>query len=409
MKFQFYRLFIFLLLSCGLVIWSFGELAEHFAHDEYNYQIDVDDLLHNYDEQLPKIQRLPIGAISLPENLEDSLQQGATIALRHSSNELYYYHLDKDKQHILMLGPLQTSAPKERNTSLILLGLYSSLCLVALWWIWPVFRDLNHLQEAAIEFGQAPRKRPNEVHKHSAIFPLAKAFNSVSHQIVDFIQMHKELSRTISHEVRTPLARMRFALEIIRPQIDSNYANRLNEDIDDIEQLAANYLSFARLEHKEETLSQESQAIGLFMEKLAHKYAIYQPKFNIVFHHDSQQAHFDPIAMTIAIQNLIQNAMRFAQHDIHVHFHQQGGINRLSVEDDGPGFEGKGKKLVAAFERDSQQSDTSGYGLGLYIVKKIATWHYGTLELSRSQALGGAEISISWDDALTPKADTDAE
>ena len=101
--------------------------------------------------------------------------------------------------------------------------------------------------------------------------------------------------------------------------------------------------------------------------------------------------------------------MRFAQHDIHVHFHQQDGINRISVEDDGPGFEGKGKKLVAAFERDSQQSDTSGYGLGLYIVKKIATWHYGTLELSRSQALGGAEISISWDDALTPKAETDAE
>lgn len=261
------------------------------------------------------------------------------------------------------------------------------------------------MQQSAIEFGQLPRKRPLETNKHSTIFPLAKVFNSISHQIVDFVQMHKELSRTISHEVRTPLARMRFVLEIIRPQIAPNYAKRLSEDIDDIEQLAANYLSFARLEHKEETLSQELQSLTLFMDKLAHKYAIYQPKFNIVFHHQAQLAHFDPITMTIAIQNLIQNAMRFAHNEIHVHFYQEGNVNRISVEDDGPGFEGKGKKLFAAFERDSQQSDTSGYGLGLYIVKKIATWHYGQLELCRSKTLGGAEISIIWDDKLVHKAD----
>ncbi|ESE40017.1 sensor histidine kinase [Shewanella decolorationis] len=408
MKFQFYRLFIFLLLSCGLVIWSFGELAEHFADDEYSYQINVDDLLR-VDKKTPQIMRITADSLSLPADLHASLQQGATIALRHSDNDLYYYRLDKTTNAILMLGPIQTSTPKEQNTSLVLLGLYSSLCLVAFGWIWPIFRDLHHLQQSAIEFGQLPRKRPLETNKHSTIFPLAKVFNSISHQIVDFVQMHKELSRTISHEVRTPLARMRFTLELIRSQIDTNYANRLNEDINDIEQLAANYLSFARLEHKEAPLSQESQVISIFMEKLAHKYAIYLPKFNIVFHNEARQAHFDPIAMTIAIQNLVQNAMRFAQHDIHVHFYQEGGINRISVEDDGPGFEGKAKKLVAAFERDSQQSDTSGYGLGLYIVKKIATWHYGTLELSRSQTLGGAEISIIWDDALTAKTETDTE
>jgi len=408
MKFQFYRLFIFLLLSCGIVIWSFGELAEHYVEDEYNYQINVDDILRN-EEQLPKITRIPADSLALPSDLAISQRQGATIALRHSNNELYYYRQDKDSNYILMLGPVPISTPKERNTSLILLGLYSSLCLVALLWIWPVFRDLNHLQHAAIEFGQSPRKLPLETHKHSTIFPLAKVFNSTSHQIVDFVQMHKELSRTISHEVRTPLARMRFTLELIRPQIDANYATRLNEDIEDIEQLAANYLSFARLEHKEEVLTQESQSLAIFMDKLAQKYAMYRPQLDIEFHHQSQQAHFDPIAMTIATQNLIQNAMRFAQHKIHVHFYQEAGINRFSVEDDGPGFEGKGKKLFAAFERDSQQSDTSGYGLGLYIVKKIATWHYGQLELSRSKTLGGAEISIIWDDRLVPKADIDSD
>lgn len=404
MKFQFYRLFAFLLLSCGLVIWSFGELAEHFADDKYSYQIDVDDLLQTYDEQKPtNIKRVARDSLSLPDNLQTLLLQGETLALRHSGDELYYYHLDKDKSHILVLGPVVTPPPKETNTSLILLGFYSSLSLVALWLIWPVFRDLHHLQQAAIHFGKSPQKLPMQTHRHSAIYPLAKVFSSVSHQIVDFVQMHKELSRTISHEVRTPLARMRFALEIIRPQIDPNYAQRLTEDIDDIEQLAANYLSFARLEHKEEALNQDSHALDGFMDKMAQKYAIYQPKLNIVFHHQGQQAHFDPVTMTIAVQNLIQNAMRFASSEIHVSFQQQAGQNRFCVEDDGPGFEGKGKKLMTAFERDAQQSDNSGYGLGLYIVKKIATWHYGKLELSRSEKLGGASLRIIWDDSLSTK------
>ncbi|WP_293631047.1 ATP-binding protein [Shewanella sp. CG12_big_fil_rev_8_21_14_0_65_47_15] len=85
------------------------------------------------------------------------------------------------------------------------------------------------------------------------------------------------------------------------------------------------------------------------------------------------------------------------------YFQQQAGKNRFCVEDDGPGFEGIGKKLMTAFERDAQQSDNSGYGLGLYIVKKIATWHYGKLELNRSEKLGGASLCIIWDDSLSTK------
>lgn len=399
MKFQFYRLIVFLLLSCGLVIWSFGQLAEHTADDDYRYQIDVDSLLQTYDERAPiTIKHLKADAISLPPELNNLLQKGETIALRHSNGERYFYHKANGSEDILMLGPVIPPEQKEKNTSLILLGLYSSLCLVALWWIWPVFRDLHHLQQAAIEYGKSPRKLPLDTHRHSAIYPLAKVFNSVSHQMIDFVQMHKELSRTISHEVRTPLARMRFALELIKGQIDPSYAKRLNDDIDEIEQLAANYLSFARLEHREQNLNQELQSVDLFMAKMEQKYAIYQPKIKIRFEYQAQHARFDPATMTIALQNLIQNAMRFATHEIHVYFAQEDGQNRISVEDDGPGFEGKGKQLFAAFERDHLQCDSSGFGLGLYIVKKIATWHHGKLELSRSAHLGGAEISIIWGD-----------
>lgn len=401
MKFQFYRLFIFLLLSSGLVIWSFGQIADSLQEAEHSYQIDVNALLAPENGHFANISHAKRSSLALPANLADLLDKGHTIALRHSSGAMYYYRMGNNDTDILMLGPIAEKPQSNSLIILILLGLYSSLTLVALWLIWPVFRDLNRLQTSAIQFGQHPSKQAIRIHKHSAIYPLAKAFYKVSHQIVDFVQMHKELSRTISHEVRTPLARMRFALELIREQIPANYADRLGEDIMEIEQLAANYLSFARLEHKEDQLQQAPQDVAAYMENIANKYALYQSQLTIQFNNQTQQAHFDPTTMTVAVQNLIQNAMRFARSSIIVSFVQHDGINSLCVEDDGPGFEGEGKKLFAAFERDTNQSDSSGYGLGLYIVRKVAIWHQGKLELSPSH-LGGAALSIQWPQRAIP-------
>ena len=100
--------------------------------------------------------------------------------------------------------------------------------------------------------------------------------------------------------------------------------------------------------------------------------------------------------MSIATQNLIMNALRFAKQTIQVRFICEGDLCQITVEDDGPGFEGKGKQLLAAFARDKEQSDGSGYGLGLYIARKIAIWHQGRLEVAKSEELGGASLTLLW-------------
>ncbi|BCV55219.1 ATP-binding protein [Shewanella algae] len=394
MKFQFYRLFGFLLLSCSLLLWSFGQLTDQYRSEEASYLISVDDLLQTRG-QGAHLSTLAAGSLALPTSLRQLLNEGQTLALRHSSGELYYYKQVSGSE-LLRFGPVTEKQDREDVTSLILLGFYSSLALVAILLIWPVFRDLHTLQQSAIRFGRQPSLQPLTIRKSSAIFPLAQALYSMSHQIVSFVQMHKELSHTISHEVRTPLARMRFALELSKQQMEPQYAARLAQDIDEIEQLAANYLSFARLEHKQGELCHSPQSIADFMQTLEQKYSLYSRDFQIGFHSVPGQAQFDKTAMNVACQNLIQNAMRFAEKEIQVSFEQSESHNCLRVEDDGPGFEDKGKKLLAAFARDAKQSDGSGFGLGLYIVRKIAIWHGGRLELSHSQTLGGAAISLCW-------------
>lgn len=398
MKFQFYRLYALLILSSALIIWSFNEIHDYLQQDEITYQIDIENIFNTAEKDFNRsfINRLALDELALPISLSAKLNQGETIALTLTNNETYYYRLSNDSQQIIAFGPVQQKALAPLLTELIIFFLYASLGALALLLIWPLFRDLSKLQQTALAFGANPRKMSPSVKEGSAIYPLSSVFHTVTDQIVDFLQMHKELSRTISHEVRTPLARMRFALQLSKSELDSKYWHRLNADIDEIEQLANNYLSFAKLEHIEEQFKKSKITPKHFINTLSERFSLYQLKINITFDIQGEFAYLDRESMTIACQNLIMNALRFAKNDIRVSFICDEQYCQLRVEDDGPGFEGKRKKLFTAFSRDKDQSDSSGYGLGLYIVKKVAVWHQASLELEISQSLKGASLCIKW-------------
>ena len=401
MKYQFYRLYALLILSSALIIWSFSEIHNAMQQVE-SYQIDVDSVFRGLSDKDTSvlIRRLTADELALPSDLSDKLGRGETIALTLSDGETYYYRQAAETEQIIAFGPVVKPLKHPMPTELIIFALYASLGSLALLLIWPLFRDLSQLQASAVEFGSNPRKMEQRISKRSAIYPLAKVFNEVTLQIVDFLQMHKELSRTISHEVRTPLARMRFALQLSKAQLDDKYWQRLNADIDEIEQLASNYLSFAKLEHRENQLKKSWVTPKQFLQQLEEKFAIYQHKITIDFDGDDNQVCLEPDSMAIATQNLIMNALRFAQSRIEVSFYCDQGSCMIRVEDDGPGFEGKGKQLLAAFARDKEQSDGSGYGLGLYIARKIAIWHQGRLEVTQANHLGGACLTIQWRNQL---------
>ncbi len=397
MKFQFYRLYALLVISSAFIIWSFSEIHETLRQDNESYLLDIETVFASEIEH-PKslINYLSADDLALPLHLTDRLAQGKTIAFTLSNDETYYYHQDPNNAQFIALGPIKHSKEVKLPTERIIFALYASLGCLALLLIWPLFNDLATLQQDAISFGKNHKKMPLRINKNSAIYPLAKVYNDISNEIVDFIQMHKELSRTISHEVRTPLSRMRFALQLSKEELNPKYWQRLNADIDDIEQLANHYLNFAKLEHREAMITKQRYSPIQFLSQLEEKFALYQDKITIEFISSGKHVYLDTNSMTIATQNLIMNALRFAKNHIIVNLECDEQYCKLTVQDDGPGFEGKGKQLLAAFVRDKEQADSSGYGLGLYIVRKVAIWHQGTLQINHSEKLNGASLSIEW-------------
>ena len=107
----------------------------------------------------------------------------------------------------------------------------------------------------------------------------------------------------------------------------------------------------------------------------------------------------DTLSLSRALTNLLNNAAKFAQTTIHVHFYQQENDYCLVVEDDGIGIEeGQMNDIFEPFKQlNNEERDTKqGHGLGLAIVAQIAKWHSGDVTVHRSQTLGGAQFIIKW-------------
>ncbi|ABL98839.1 HAMP domain-containing sensor histidine kinase [Shewanella amazonensis] len=393
MKPQLIRLFVLIIASCAFIVWSFNLIYS--ASDEaYGYSLDADALLKQGRLGFRELQP---GSIAFAPELQTRLDSGEVISLTHQDGKEFYYLL-LDNGHIREMGPVNPQAQHNQLNTLIPL-LYASLALAILLLIGRVFKDLSLLQSQALSFGAHPKRIKIGIGHRSAIYPLAKSFETMTGQIVDFLELHRDLSRIMSHEIRTPLSRMRFVLELAKAQLSEKHSARLEEDINQIEALTKSYLSFARVEHQQPHQQREWVNAPEFINAVADNFAVYAPKYRVHCQVDcalsDDKVLIDPLSMDLASQNLIANALRFASGNIKLTLVAETRHWRLTVEDDGPGIQEPGKDLRQAFQRGSKQQ-SAGFGLGLYIVRKIAIWHQGKLTVENSAELGGASISLRW-------------
>jgi signal transduction histidine kinase len=223
----------------------------------------------------------------------------------------------------------------------------------------------------------------------------------------NLLESQKDLTNSVSHEIRTPLSRIQFSLEMVTdanrilPQ-EKKYIDRISKDVDEIETLVDEMLTYAKFEvepenHKNfskyemtswlETIVDEERNtlknIDLFFKK--------EPGANRLI------AKFEPVYLGRALQNLIRNGARYAQLRVDVIIELCQDKILIYVDDDGTGIPEKSRaKIFEPFFRidDSRARESGGYGLGLAIVKRIIVWHGGSINISQSP-LQGARFTIS--------------
>ncbi|WOX04159.1 ATP-binding protein [Microbulbifer pacificus] len=389
MRLQMLRLLSVLALALVVVYSSVAALYNLYSPAPHEYTISAAQLAAVLERgDTPIAQRYATDAIHFSAPLQQRLAAGEVVGLNSGEGQILFYHRNGD--NLLEIGPFPHQ-PEESVTQWRMLFI-GAMLVVLLLLIWPMFRDLNRLQNQAIRFSKKPFQIPEQFNHRSTIFPLAETFRRMANIVTGHFEMHKDLARTIAHEIRTPLARIKFQQALAGH--DTQSTEVINRATRDIEQLVEKYLNFSRVEVHEQFLARKCISLEDFFEELGAHLEIQCPQLEIAYYFPDGEAWLEPDSLTIAIQNLVVNAGKYARDRVSLRFEFDRDHCVFTVEDNGPGLGGDALELTDAFTRSA--TDEQGYGLGLYIVKKVMMWHEGELRLDQSPKFGGTRATLRW-------------
>ncbi len=317
----------------------------------------------------------------------------------------YFYRRINNSPYIIKLGPFDEPITLNYLQTMMMLMFSVLVALAVLLWVYPLWKDLKKLGNSTKAFGQGDFSMRALPRKHSVLHHLAGTFNAMADRIQGLISSHKELTNAVSHELRTPIARLRFGMEMLETSTEEDdkkrYMESMNADIDELDQLVAELLTYARFDRDRPVLKFKRLEIYPWLHDLVQQSKMGKDNLIINFEiaeHNLKHARFDPLLMARALSNLLQNAKRYARSEIKTTFSSDNECFQLSVDDDGPGIPvDKRERIFDAFKRldASRDRGSGGYGLGLSIAQRITQWHGGEISVTDSPS-GGARLIIRW-------------
>ena len=291
-------------------------------------------------------------------------------------------------------GVLQIFFPKERIQA-------SSVRIFVLWITLPAFlmitiaiiflknqtRPITKLAEASEKFGRGEDIKEFRPSGALEIRKAGQEFDKMRNRILRHLNQRSEMLSGISHDLRTPLTRIKLQLAMIK---DKNLSKKLSDDVDEMEKMLNEYLQFARTDAKDKT---EVFDLSELAENIINKYekSDISKDFNKKIYFNGRKN-----LIQRCISNLIENSIKYGKKTKIIIEKKISNIS-ISVEDDGPGIpKSEYENVIKPFYKiDKSRSESkSSVGLGLAISSDIIKSHGGDINFSKSN-LGGLKVMIS--------------
>lgn len=355
--------------------------------------------------------------IRIPQELLHELENTGHIVLSSSTNLSYYSFLKEGNNYLVIRSSL-TSNHKQPNWLPILFTVifYTLLILIMFAWLFPLIRRLQTMQSSAKKLGEgnlSARITPSVV---SHIKDIELEFNRMAQRIEDLVSDISLLSSAISHEMRAPLAKLQFGLDALREEDDEEtrriYQNRLDKVITDMTNLIETLLKYARLDKNIAQLPKDEVDLLELCTNLVTSVAqggrennseSVKQEISINASNPFYIVKGDVFYLNLLIENLISNAVKYGRGKILISFSQDENGILFAIEDNGLGIEENFKQDIfkpfirgetAKSEGGVHPAPQKGYGLGMALVKRIVDLHSVEIEISKSEALGGARITL---------------
>ena len=262
------------------------------------------------------------------------------------------------------------------------------LIIIALIFLKNQTKPLVKLAKAAERFGKGDYVNDFRASGSQEIRKAGFEFDRMAKRINRHLNQRAEMLSGISHDLRTPLTRLKLQLAMLKQK---EISEKMSKDIDEMEKMLNDYLQFAKTQTQENTVTIN---LNKLLVSIKNKFN----SDNLVINSSNELIELKgrPTALKRSFENIIQNGMTYGNK---VEVNIQKGNNRASIiiNDDGPGIpEDQYKNVFKPFFRldKSRSLNQSGIGLGLAIVEDIINSHGGNIQLGKSKN-NGLQVKIS--------------
>lgn len=349
---------------------------------EIGMRFESDKMLWTTNEDIPHLSAI----------LEDRgdrvrFEEDESIIAHHQGKP---YSLIRYPQGVFIIKPFNPEGFYKPERAITLLILFISVVLVLLYFLLrALFKPLKELSGAVRQIGDGNYNVKLPVKRNDELGELAMSLNEMSEKISTSLKAKEQLLIDVSHELRSPLTRIKLGLEI-----DSS-KEKIEEDVLEMEKMVTGLLENYRSDSDFNSVKPERTDITELLEETIAEYD--QPE-RLAFNSPGKEiyAMADMDKMQIVFRNLIENAMKYSDEKIDISIKEKSGNIAIQFKDSGIGIPDENIKYIfEPFYRadPSRSRQTGGFGLGLSICKKIIEAHKGEIVIN-SKVGEGTEVIL---------------
>lgn len=226
--------------------------------------------------------------------------------------------------------------------------------------------------------------------RNDEIGQVGRAFNNMTGKVEQMINDHDRLMADVSHELHSPMARIKVALELLP---ESELGEEIKRDVREMEALTTVLLERERVRNRAEKLQAEPGDLAALVKDVIKGFNGRDPDIDDSRLPGELQASVDAALIKVLVQNLLDNALKFSLPDskpVEISLQRDGDDVLLSIEDDGPGIpKEEAERVLEPFVKlDPARGHRSGYGLGLNLCQRIVSAHGGSIRITPREGRG---------------------
>lgn len=321
----------------------------------------------------------PDGREVSPDHLAGHHGRTRTILVQGHGNIEYTFYLNDG----------QSEASSDSMLWLFLAGLLFLLGVVYVIQL-SQLKPLRWLKEGVEKVSEGDLSTRVPVVRMDEIGQVGRAFNQMTGRVEQMLNDHDRLMADVSHELRSPLARMKVALEMMP---EGNKRDQIASDIREMEALTETLLERERIKNRAAQPDHDEFDLVATARAIVDGFADSTPGVSLVDQQQSLLIKADEALIRVLLQNLIDNAVKFSLGDsdeVTVHISTSDDSVMLKIEDDGSGIpEELTERVMEPFVKlDPSRGHRNGYGLGLNLCQRIVQAHSGEIQIEACESRG---------------------